>query len=136
MPGAAARKRRNARRSKELSDNPEVNNKNGDASISTDKNDDDVEDVFHDSFEEIAENDSLTCKGCDKIFVDDSDRLIGCDRCLKWYCQLCAGISDSLYNAINEDSTNAVAWFCNVCVKPAKNEVRTGCLIEKKVQAD
>ena len=129
MGGNGARKRRNARRSRELSDKPEVKSKDGNASISTNKNDEDEEDVFH---EELADDGSLTCKGCDKTFVDDSDRLIGCDRCLKWHCQLCAGISDTLYNAINDDSTNAVAWFCNVCVKPAKNEVRTGCLIEKK----
>ena len=82
---------------------------------------------------EIADHPTENCATCSKEFTDENDRLIGCDRCLKWFCQPCTKLSDLMYNALNEQTdVDSLYWYCKDCTAPAKKEVRTGCVIDKR----
>lgn len=56
------------------------------------------------------------CGSCSKIVDDDGS--IMCEVCDTWFHQKCSGISDSLFEALDEDTdTDSVHWYCQTCNK-------------------
>lgn len=80
------------------------------------------------------EEDSLQCIFCDKVFYDENDKLVECERCCEWVCQACAGLSDEAYDLIKNEE-DVFHWYCQKCKRQALSEVKTGNLIEVKCKA-
>lgn len=75
--------------------------------------------------------DRLTCKLCNKTFTSKRDKLIECERCLKWVCFTCSGLSKDEYKISTRDDSK-MHWYCLECNAPAVAAVKTDNLIEEK----
>ena len=59
--------------------------------------------------------DKTVCPDCKKLCKED-EQAVECECCERWFHKACQGVSDSLYQAIEEDSIegrNMVHWYCN-----------------------
>lgn len=60
-------------------------------------------------------NENAICPDCKKLCKED-DQAVECECCERWFHKQCQGVSDSLYQAIEEDckeGRNMVHWYCN-----------------------
>ncbi len=71
------------------------------------------------------------CKQCSKIFINEGDKLVECERCEGWECQSCSKMSDLEYQALSQ-SGSRMHWFCQSCNEEAISAVKTSQLIETK----
>ena len=65
------------------------------------------------------DNNEFQCDVCS----DTAERLIQCERCLKWHCLKCSKISDSVMNVLDENE--ALHWFCGMCNATALKAIQT-----------
>ena len=75
----------------------------------------------------------LSCKACDGVFTDENDQLIECERCSKWVCLDCSGLSEAHYDVLNDKTLGArLHWFCSTCDVLAVKAVKTDNNIEEQ----
>ncbi len=75
----------------------------------------------------------LTCKSCNTFFCDDQDKLIECERCEKWICLKCSGLTEGQYEAMNDESLGCMLhWFCITCTELAVKAVKTDNDLDEK----
>jgi hypothetical protein len=84
--------------------------------------------------EKEVEDSSLQCLFCDTVFYNGNDKLVDCERCCKWVCQVCAGVTDDAHHVIKQQE-DLFHWFCKICKKQALSEMQMGNLIEVKCRA-
>eukprot|EP00794_Sanderia_malayensis_P010395 gene10395-11479_t len=79
-----------------------------------------------------ALQDTLSCKICERTFIDEDDELLECERCQEWICRECAGLSVQQYSLINEAGIGLhFHWYCHTCKDAALKAVRTDNDIEE-----
>lgn len=44
---------------------------------------------------------AVECKMCEEVFVNEDDHLMQCERCDKWECLTCSGLSDNDYKFLD-----------------------------------
>ena len=69
------------------------------------------------------QQDVLTCEICTVEFTEDGDRLMSCDRCMKWNCAECLGLSKAVYSFFVA-SGNWSHWHCKYCEWQAMRAVK------------
>ncbi len=62
--------------------------------------------------------DSDKCGTC-KVVVDEDGRGMACNICKQWFHITCVGISDTLYDVLNDNNIGAIHWYCSACNKVA-----------------
>ena len=55
------------------------------------------------------QQDVLTCEICAVGFKEDDDKLMSCDRCMKWNCAECLGMSEAIYSFFVASGSH---WYC------------------------
>ena len=75
----------------------------------------------------------VTCIKCMSVFVDEDDKLLGCERCSNWFCAKCLGLTDIEYEVMGKRKD--FHWFCEECEKPAISAVLSDKQIEEKCAA-
>ena len=68
-----------------------------------------------------------------RVFIDDTDHILRCERCNKWVCQQCAEITDTQYEIMSH--LKSLHWFCKQWEEPALVAVMTDRSIEEKCKA-
>ena len=77
--------------------------------------------------------DELICTACDTLYTKDDDKLIECERCERWICLDCSGMSEEHYNLLNDSKYGEfLHWFCQQCNQQAMKDWKTGNAIEIK----
>ena len=102
-------------------------------SQSTQKNQDGGAHGRNENTSDSSKNDriaSLTCKMCLTEYYRDDDKLVECERCELWECQVCAELLDVEYEALSKGSK--MHWYCHKCNEEAVSAVKTSQLIETK----
>lgn len=64
---------------------------------------------------DLKDQEIILCPDCQKPCID-SDKAIECEFCERWFHAKCQKVSDSLYQAIVDDSkagTQMIHWYCN-----------------------
>ena len=77
------------------------------------------------------QQDVLTCEICAVDFTEDDDKLMSCDRCMKWNCAECLGMSEAVYSFFVA-SGNGSHWYCKVCEGQAMRAVKVDRTIEEE----
>jgi hypothetical protein len=78
---------------------------------------------------------SIPCKQCQVNFVNESDRMIECDRCKLWECLACSGMDESLYQSLNDDNIGPyIHWYCRKCKESAMKAISTDNEIEVRCE--
>lgn len=54
------------------------------------------------------------CPVCKAVVYDD-DKALECDTCCRWFHCSCDLVSDTTYNALDEEVENGLAWYCSGC---------------------
>jgi len=78
-------------------------------------------------------DDKTVCHMCDKVFIDDGDMLLECERCDEWFCTECLTMSAEVYKIMVDRKD--IHWFCPECEKQAITAVKTDKDIEEKCAA-
>ena len=73
----------------------------------------------------------LTCEICAVDFTEDDDKLMSCDRCMKWNCAECLGMSEAVYSFFVA-SGNGSHWYCKDCEGQAMRAVKVDRTIEEE----
>ena len=73
------------------------------------------------------------CGTCKKMVTDDTNGL-QCELCNTWYHTKCQGVQDSLYQALNEYSTE-IFWFCKQCKQGAEKFFELYVQIQTKLSS-
>ena len=73
----------------------------------------------------------LTCEICAVDFTEDDDKLMSSDRCMKWNCAECLGMSEAVYSFFVA-SGNGSHWYCNDCERQAMRAVKVDRTIEEE----
>ena len=79
-----------------------------------------------------SEKESLECVACEKVFTDEGDKLITCERSHKWNCIECAKMTDEVYTLLNSAAASTIHWFSVACEKQALTAVQTYMNIEER----
>ena len=69
------------------------------------------------------EDDAVTCNACRRMFVDEKDKLLQCERCNMWNCIVCLKYSDAEYELLN--ARPDLHWYCDECQTPAIQAVQS-----------
>eukprot|EP00745_Piridium_sociabile_P003029 TRINITY_DN118336_c0_g1_i1.p1 TRINITY_DN118336_c0_g1~~TRINITY_DN118336_c0_g1_i1.p1 ORF type:complete len:123 (+),score=19.57 TRINITY_DN118336_c0_g1_i1:207-575(+) len=77
---------------------------------------------------EKTTKDDAPCMLCEKN-LKSKDVCLQCDRCDQWACIKCLNISHEVYKQIARPD---LRWFCDHCVKPALQSVKTDKAIEDR----
>lgn len=101
----------------------------GKTAISEDKSADNDDHVFS---EEESE-DELTCKLCQVVFTQKTDKLVECEKCDRWECQQCAELTNKQYDAL-QSAGEKMHWYCQGCNPEAMSAVKTAELVKNKCQ--
>jgi hypothetical protein len=56
------------------------------------------------------------CKSCDKVFIDDDDKVLLCDSCNDSFCLECAGMAAKEYDSLVAFTREDVLWLCSPCI--------------------
>lgn len=78
-----------------------------------------------------AENDD-NCKDCNSVLTDD-DMCIFCNRCKRWICIGCLGISSAAYDSHVNSPFKSQGFYCPSCQPLAAKAVETDLLIDEKI---
>lgn len=65
-----------------------------------------------------VKDNSSSCGGCEEV-VEEKDRGVQCDICMKWFHVKCGKVGNDVYKAIG--TTGGIDWFCPPCKKLAKD---------------
>ena len=57
------------------------------------------------------------CEVCEGSFVDETCKMMECDRCKSHFCLICIGMNDSAYEYMNNEN---VLWCCPTCSRAVK----------------
>ena len=79
-----------------------------------------------------VELDEIECKDCNKVFTEEGDRIIECERCEEWACLPCSGLSENDYQFITDSNNPAIHWYCNNCNGKAISAIKSDKQIEEK----
>lgn len=78
-------------------------------------------------------SDTHTCKVCEKVFCDDNDAMLVCERCDNFVCVRCTDITDSEYKVLQTSAH--LHWYCEHCETLALTAVKEDRQIEEKCSA-
>ena len=57
-----------------------------------------------DNNKQLELSESITCNGCQQMFIEQDAKILCCDRCETWYCTKCAKISEAGYQFLKQGS--------------------------------
>jgi hypothetical protein len=78
---------------------------------------------------------SIPCKQCQGNFVNESDKMIECDRCKQLECLACSGMDESLYQSLDDDDIGPyIHWYCRKCKESAMKAISTDNEIEVRCE--
>ncbi len=69
---------------------------------------------------QASDQDDAICPECE-LLVEEDSKAITRDVCSKWFHTTCQNISDALYTVLTSEETANVSWYCNYCIRGAKN---------------
>lgn len=68
---------------------------------------------------------------CEEVFGNEEDQLMQCERCDKWECLTCSGLSVNYYRFLDSCSLS-IHWYCKACNEQAVSAVKADNLIEER----
>ena len=70
------------------------------------------------------------CPICGKNLDTEELKCIECERCCRWHCTACAGMSDDVHAFMASNKT--IHWFCAGCEEAALKAAQSDKLIEER----
>eukprot|EP00794_Sanderia_malayensis_P008322 gene8322-9213_t len=77
--------------------------------------------------------DSMECKMCKIVFENENDHLLQCERCDKWECLTCTGLSDNDYKFL-DSRLSSIHWYYQICNEQAVSAVKAHNLIKERCE--
>lgn len=74
-------------------------------------------------------NDIWVCEACKKEFTQETDKVIQCEYCDKYYCSKCLGLTNEQYDVFMNPSLH---WFCHTCEDKVIKNIRTDREVETR----
>lgn len=78
----------------------------------------------------LTDQGAVDCIVCCETFTEEEDKLLQCERCLKWECLKCVGYSDEEYEMLS--NRPKIHWFCDPCQSPALYAVQSDNEIQER----
>ena len=68
--------------------------------------------------------------------IEQHNAAMNCDRCEKWFCIACLGMSTAEYQLYNtSEILQSQPYLCSICLEPGRNAILTDAAIDKKIEA-
>ena len=75
-----------------------------------------------------GDNDSWTCKMCEKEYMDKKSEFMKCEYCDKNFCSKCLNLTNAEYKLFNKRSD--LHWYCPPCEEKTMKNIK----IEKEIE--